>query len=137
MLPQDQMGTQVLALEEAVELIAAIPNLKGDVFISGAIVVIGTLDLMDDSQQLELWLSNMLDKQTIINALKKQRPELDGKMVFHDLEGMQMPKVPHVHASEGSTQIVGGEQFAGPDRFQLPDSTTLPTGGAFPAPAIQ
>jgi len=75
-----------IELNEVSRGLANIKKLHGDVFLGGGLVSEGYTN-----RDIDLWLSDMSDKQSIINAL----PEFKGRFEFHALEGKE-PKGAHL-----------------------------------------
>lgn len=104
-MPEEEEPTGEFDINELVELIGEVKNLKGRVWIVG-----GALQ-GDISLGIELFVENGLDKQTIINHVGKVLPEFvdtktgNGELVFHTGTPPQEMESVEVTGSEEMQEI--------------------------------
>ena len=77
-------GQGLISLEDIKMVLQGIAKLRGQVYIVGAVLT-GNLA---KNEELELMITNPLDKATIINALRNAYPELDGRIQVHPTKGV-------------------------------------------------
>lgn len=124
----ENIGDDLDTLQELADAIRNITKIRGQVYIVGKAAATGSITKEDD---LELAITNPLDKQTIINAL----PGLKGRIVFHRLTGE--PEEEHLEATPGTEGYepagivpqAGMEQMMTPEAGAPPDLMSMLTGG--------
>lgn len=114
------------AVAELFDLLGSIAKLKGRVWVAGGVLT-GDLSL-----GIDIYVEVAADKQTIINAVKKDVPELtqpteafpDGQLHFH---------VGEPNPDEQAVLVAGGEQGVAPDSSMPPEP--MPEEAMMGAPA--
>lgn len=99
-------------ISQAADLIRSIPNLKGRVYIVGDYLDPAYLDETSGEgaqPTITLALTDLGDKATILNYVKKTVPEMIGAFTFTKVGGE--PTGPHLDVSSGTSgyEIVGGQ----------------------------
>ena len=77
--PEEETPDVVEVISEA---LASIPKLKGQVWIGGDILLNPESVTPDGDWTVTLWLENPVDKATISNYLRKNLPELYGRVEY-------------------------------------------------------
>lgn len=89
----NDMGPRAVSLDEVRQAIAAIPNLKGKVYIGGELAASGVTE-----GSITLYITNKLDKQTILNAVR------DTKMYGR----IEFVPIPEDRVPQGAVPVEGG-----------------------------
>ena len=110
---------EVTPVETLIEELRAVKKIKGNVYLLGEPVVVGTITA---ESKVEIAITNPLDKQTFINAL----PQYGGRLNFITVEGM--PSEPHIHLFDDGKPSTD-DRVMGEDSFGGEEPPPSPEGG--------
>jgi hypothetical protein len=117
-------------MTQFVDLIRSVPNIKGSVYLVGELLdpamVSMSIDNPSRQPRAELDITEALDKQTLLNYVKANEPNVHGNIVFHAVTGP--PAEPFV------TIIENGKPSSGYDVQGAPNAQGAETQQA-PAPS--
>jgi hypothetical protein len=92
--PTDDRSANSITVEEVQQIIAGIPNLKGQVFIGGEMVQRGSTE-----GKVALYITSKLDKATVVNAVRDTK--LYGRLEFYPINEGEQP--------QGAIPVTGGQ----------------------------
>uniref|UniRef100_A0A6M3KD55 Putative portal protein n=1 Tax=viral metagenome TaxID=1070528 RepID=A0A6M3KD55_9ZZZZ len=110
-------------IQQAADLLRSIPNIKGQVYLMGDFLTPSDYG-EGQSPTMTIGLTDMIDKQTIINFVQKQVPEMYGAMEFVKVTE---PEPPFLDVSPGTN----GYEIRGGVEAQTPEGQP-PEGGEIP-----
>jgi len=113
-----EMSATPDVVEVIAQALAEIPKLKGQVWIGGDILLNPEAVTADGDWTITIWLENPVDKATISNYLKKNLPELYGRVEYHAGEPSdEEPAIP----IGGEEPMMGNLQQAPPGTVPMPE----------------